>query len=68
MELPGIQLEEVKYYSSTYYFLSRIVNAALAAQEGKQPDYESPVNLLALNLPPIGDLGQGRLWLWRREA
>lgn len=53
-------------YSSTYYFLSRIVNAALAAQEGREPDYDSPINKLALKLPSMGDLGQGRIWLWRR--
>ena len=53
-------------YSSTYYFLSRIVNAALAAEEGREPDYDSPINRLALKLPSMGDLGQGRIWLWRR--
>jgi ubiquinone/menaquinone biosynthesis C-methylase UbiE len=53
-------------YSSTYYFLSRVVNAALAAEEGREPDYDSPINRLALKLPAMGDLGQGRIWLWRR--
>ena len=53
-------------YSSTYYFLSRVVNAALATQEGREPDYNSPINRLALRLPAFGDFGQGRIWLWRR--
>jgi SAM-dependent methyltransferase len=66
--LPGVTLERIVYYSSTYYFLSRIVNASVAASEGREPDYESPINLLALDLPAIGNLGQGRIWIWRRVA
>ena len=54
-------------FSSTYYFLSRVVNAWLAKQEGKEPDYNSPVNQLALRLPPFfGNFGQVKLWVWTR--
>lgn len=53
-------------YSDMYYFLSRVVNAALAKADGKEPAYDSPVNLLALDLP--GGLttlhGQGVMWVW----
>jgi ubiquinone/menaquinone biosynthesis C-methylase UbiE len=66
LEVPNAKLEGVNYYSSTYYFLSRVVNAWFAAQEGHDPDYNAPVNLLALKLPAVGDLGQGRIWLWRK--
>jgi ubiquinone/menaquinone biosynthesis C-methylase UbiE len=66
LTLPDIKLERIDYYSSTYYFLSRIVNAWLAQQNGTEPDYDSPVNHLALRLPPYGDLGQGRIWVWRK--
>lgn len=55
-------------YSSTYYFLSRIVNAAVAAEADEDPDYDSFINRLALKLPPMGDMGQGKIWLWRRQA
>lgn len=65
---PGVVLEGVNFYSSTYYFLSRVVNAWLAAREGKEPDYEAPINELALQLPPMGDMGQGRIWLWRKTG
>lgn len=62
----GLVPEEVDDYSSTYYFLSRVINAALAAQEGREPAYDSPINKLALSLPPISGLrGQGRIWIWR---
>jgi ubiquinone/menaquinone biosynthesis C-methylase UbiE len=64
----GVTLENVVYHSSTYYFLSRVVNAWLAGREGKEPDYNSPVNELALHLPAIGDMGQGRTWVWKRVA
>ena len=63
---PGVNLEGMNFYSSTYYFLSRVVNAWLAAHEGKEPEYEAPINQLCLRLPPVGDLGQGRIWLWRK--
>lgn len=66
--LPGIALEGINYHSSTYYFLSRVVNAWLAQQEGKEPDYDAPINRLALQLPPYGDTGQGRIWLWRKTG
>jgi len=64
--IPGVELEDIKYFTSTYYFLSRVVNAWLAAREKKQPDYDAPINQLALELPSSGDLGQTRLWLWRQ--
>lgn len=60
-------------YSDHYYFLSRVVNAYDAAQRGEAPRYDSPINFLAVGLrtvlgpSPLG-CGQGRLWIWRREA
>ncbi len=68
LRIQGVKLEGINYYSSTYYFLSRVVNAALAANEGKEPDYDAEVNQLARSLPSIGELGQGRIWLWRKTA
>ena len=65
LEIPGIKLEKVDCYSSTYYFLSRVVNAWLAKEEGKEPAYDATVNRLALKLPAFGDMAQGRIWLWR---
>lgn len=67
-DIDGARLETVNAYTSTYYFLSRVVNAWLAKEEGQEPEYEAPVNRLALRLPPIGDFGQGKIWLWRRLA
>lgn len=66
--IPGIQLEDVNHFSSTYYFLSRVVNAWLAQQENREPDYESPINQLSLKLPPCGDMGQNQIWVWRKAS
>jgi len=68
VSIEGVRLEGQRFYSSTYYFLSRVANAWLAAQEGREPEYEAPLNQLALKLPPIGQMGQGRIWLWRKAA
>jgi len=65
--LQGITLESVNDFSSTYYFLSRVVNAHIASNEGKEPDYNSIINQLALKLPPFGDFGQTKIWLWRKN-
>ena len=55
-------------FTSTYYLLSRVVNASLSQQDGKEPDYESPINKLGLILPPlVYGLGQTRIWTFRRE-
>lgn len=66
LSISGVKLEKVVCYSSTYYLLSRVINAWLAKQEGKEPSYNAPVNKLALELPSIGEFGQGRIWLWKK--
>jgi SAM-dependent methyltransferase len=50
----------------TYQLLSRVVNARLAADAGEQPRYDAPVNQLALRLPNLAEIGQNRVWVWRR--
>jgi len=67
LDLADAKLVEVDAYSSSYYFLSRVVNAWLSAREGRQPVYDAPVNQLALQLPPIGDFAQGKLWVFEKN-
>lgn len=56
-------------YSSTYYALSRVVNAAICVSAGREPQYDDPINELALHLPAlIPGLGQGRIWAFRRPS
>ena len=60
-------LVDVVPFSSTYYFLSRVVYAALARDQGEELRYDSEINLLSCKLPPIGDFGPTRLYLWQRR-
>lgn len=64
--LDDLVLSETRDFSSTYYFLSRVVNAWLAQQEGLEPSYDAPVNQLATRLPSVGEMGQTKIWLWRK--
>lgn len=66
LELKGARLVEVNEFSSSYYFLSRVVNAWLAKKEGKSPSYDAPVNQLAFEIPPFGDCSQGKLWVFEK--
>ncbi len=63
----NLELEEVRFISSTYAFLSRVVNAWLAQKEGEEPSYDAPVNKLALELPAFGGIGQTKIWVWRKK-
>lgn len=66
LKIDGVRLINVEAFSSTYYFLSRVVNAWLANRAGVKPSYDSPVNHLALELPPMGDFSQGKLWIFEK--
>lgn len=66
--IPDAELEGIENFASTYYFLSRVVNAWISKCEGKEPTYDAPINKLALNLPPMGDIGQTKLWIWKKTG
>ncbi len=68
IDVSGVSFENLVSFSSTYYFLSRVVNAALSAQKGENPAYDSPINQLALDLPAINSAGQTKLWVWKRTG
>jgi ubiquinone/menaquinone biosynthesis C-methylase UbiE len=61
-----VYLNSVDCYSSTYYFLSRVINAWEAERKHEKPSYDAPINKLALNLPPMGDVGQGKIWVFKK--
>jgi len=68
LKINGVTLEDINTYSSTYYFLSRVVNAYQAAGQGRQPAYDSDINTLALELPAFGNTAQGKIWVWRKNG
>ncbi len=63
-----VQLGQVSHFSSTYYFLSRVINAKLAQDRGEEPRYDSDINMLALNLPPFGEFGATKMLIWKKKA
>lgn len=72
-EVDFADLIECRDFTSAYYFLSRVVNAWLAGLEREEPQYDAPINGLAICLRGIPslemlDLGQTRLWVWRRPV
>lgn len=60
------KLEEVVPFTSTYYFLSRVINGKLAAMHEREPQYDDDVNKISMQLPPIGNFGAVQLWIWRK--
>ena len=71
LEVPGMRFVDLRHYSGGYYFLSRVVNAWLAKTQGQEPEYDAPVNELALELPltELTELpcAQGKLWVYEKE-
>ncbi len=59
-------VREVSHFASTYYFLSRVVYAELAAERGEALRYDSEINKIAMRLPPIGEFGATKLIVWRK--
>jgi SAM-dependent methyltransferase len=64
---PSFYLEKVVHVSSTYHFLSRVINAKFAADSGEALRYDAAINLLAAQLPQeIGEFGPVKACIWRK--
>ncbi len=64
---PSFYLEKVVHISSTYHFLSRVINAKLSADSGEALRYDAAINLLAAQLPQeIGEFGPVKACIWRK--
>jgi hypothetical protein len=62
-----MKLIEMNSFTSTYYFLSRVINAWQAKNNSEEPSYDAPINQLSLELPSIGNFGQTKLWIWSKN-
>lgn len=60
-------LKGIDNFSSSYYVGSRIFNGKLAQIEGREPDYDHPINHIAAQLPPIGDYGPMKIFLLKKK-
>jgi ubiquinone/menaquinone biosynthesis C-methylase UbiE len=56
-----VEIQEVLNFSSTYYFLSRVINAWYAKSSGVEPAYDAPINQLAFVLPSLGLCSQTKI-------
>lgn len=66
---PEFYVERVLHISSTYHFLSRVVNASLCADTGEELRYDAPINMLAARLPQdLGEFGPVKACIWRKAA
>ena len=55
--------------ASTYYLLSRVIYAKIEQDKGTKPEnlrYDSDLNMLAYDIPNMGELGAPSLWVWER--
>jgi ubiquinone/menaquinone biosynthesis C-methylase UbiE len=66
LHIKGVELIAVHNISATYQFLSRVVNAWLAKINSQQLSYDADINKLALLLPPIGNFGQTKIWVFKK--
>ncbi len=51
---PHFELVSFSDFSSSYYFATRLVYAAMCQRLGESPDYDHPIHQLAPDLPPTG--------------
>jgi len=62
-----VELIKLSHFASTYYYLSRVVYAKLASDKGEELRYDSDINRLSLELPPLGEFGATKLIVWKRN-
>lgn len=61
-------IDREHHFSSAYYYISRVVYAKLAHNRGEDVTYDSEINQIACQLPPFGEFGPTRLYLWKNKT
>lgn len=56
-------IPHIENIGNLYYIISRVVYAALAKQNGKEPEYANPINSVAAKLPSLGTYDYSPNWL-----
>ncbi len=57
---------EIDPFASTYYIASRVFNA-LAATDPTKPDYFSPINKIAAQMPSLGNYSPLKVWYLKKK-
>ena len=60
------RLEKIDSFNSTYYLVSRTLNAIIKDKDC-EPDYKSKINQLAAQLPAEGDYAPLKLFILKRK-
>ncbi|EKD45312.1 MAG: hypothetical protein ACD_69C00349G0002 [uncultured bacterium] len=61
------KIESILKFSSTYYFLSRVINAWFSQLKMVEPSYDAPINKLAFQLPSIEICAQVQIVVIRKN-
>lgn len=62
------RIKDFMHITSTYYFLSRVINAKLSKILSRQPNYDDTLNKISLLLPQqIGAFGSVKAWVWEKK-
>jgi cyclopropane fatty-acyl-phospholipid synthase-like methyltransferase len=62
------KIDQVIHFSSAYYYLSRVIYAKIAQNHGEPVRYDSEINKIACQVPPFGEFGPTRLYLWKKNV
>jgi ubiquinone/menaquinone biosynthesis C-methylase UbiE len=69
---PQLELVELVDFASSYYVATRVVKPILAAATGRTQEYvvdpATEFNRLAAQLPPAGDYGVQKLFVFRKQS
>jgi len=61
------EIVDVMDFSSTYYVGTRVVQALVKKMMNQSPDYRSEINRFFMQLPPYGDYGIQKLFIFRKK-
>ena len=58
---------EENHFASTYYLVSRVVNAWIHNQDNSEPSYDDEINIMASKLPSTGEFSPMRLFVLNKK-
>jgi ubiquinone/menaquinone biosynthesis C-methylase UbiE len=63
---PFFELVELKNFTSSYYYATRVIYSKMCQLRNEQPDYSHDIHKLAVDLPPFGNFSPIKMALLRR--
>jgi len=58
---------EIKDFSSSYYFATRVIYSKMCQMRGEEPDYNHEIHQLSVNLPWVGQFSPIRMCVLRKK-